>query len=83
MLHLNNQIELELDNECSTLKLNYQPLTDHTLYDVCDVQGRILKTGEITSNQTNVDLKGLDNDQYILLVLDGNRAYTRKIKLKE
>jgi hypothetical protein len=81
MLSSHNKVRLHLDKANSILSVKFKPDTERTLYDVCDLQGRILKTGEITSADTKVDLKGLDLNQYILLVLDGNRAYTTKISL--
>ncbi|MCZ4410391.1 hypothetical protein O3Q51_16365 [Cryomorphaceae bacterium 1068] len=81
MLDFQTRIKLDVDEETSTLKVEYQPVSSPAIYDVCDIQGRILQTGEISSAQTSINLRGLDQNQYVLLILDGDRAFTEKIQL--
>lgn len=58
----------------SYLYLNYTPQTTRTVYDICDMNGRILKTGKITDSITEVDISDFENDKYVLLILDGDRV---------
>jgi hypothetical protein len=81
MLDFQTKIKLDVDEETSTLKVAFQPASSTTIYDVCDLQGRILLTGEISSTETSIDLSGLDQSQYILLILDGDRVFTKKVQL--
>jgi hypothetical protein len=62
MIDFHTRIKLELDAETSTLKVEYQPASSPALFDVCDIQGRILQTGEISSAETNINLNGLDQN---------------------
>lgn len=75
------RIQLDLDAESSTIKVGFQPESSNTIYDICDLRGRILQTGEISSASTSIDLSDFDRNQYILLILDGDRVFTRKIQL--
>jgi len=78
MSDFQKKVQLAVDEENTTLKVGFEPLSSQTIYDICDFQGRILKSGEIESSETKVDLNGLDKEHYILLILDGDRVFTKK-----
>jgi hypothetical protein len=65
----------------SSIEISYTPKTDRTLYDICDLNGRILKTGGISDSKTQVDVSDLHEDQYILLVLDGDQLCSKKFTI--
>ncbi len=64
------------------IEISYTPKTERTLFDICDLNGRILKTGGITKEHTAVDVSDLFDDQYILLILDGDQLCSKKFKLE-
>lgn len=72
-----NRLQVEVDAH-DTLSITYTPNTNCALFDVCDLNGRILVTGEIVNPQTTVDISELYPDQYILLVLDGDKVCSAK-----
>ncbi|HKK38692.1 MAG TPA: T9SS type A sorting domain-containing protein [Cryomorphaceae bacterium] len=82
MLNSQAKVKLAVDKESATLNVGFKPRSSRTLYDICDLNGRILKTGGIDSSNTDVDLDGLSNKVYILLVLDGDRVFTEKFDLR-
>lgn len=55
------------------LDLAYRPMCDRTMYDICDLQGRVVKTGKITSDHTSVDLTDIRSARYVLLIVDGDQ----------
>lgn len=65
----------------TNIEISYTPKTDRTLFDICDLNGRILKTGGISNSQTQVDVSDLFEDQYILLVLDGDQLCSKKFTI--
>lgn len=77
-----NRLEVNFDNS-EFLTVNYLPKTDRALFDVCDLNGRILLTGEIESECTKVEVTDLYPDQYILLVLDGDKVCSTKFTVDE
>ncbi len=77
-----NRLRVNLENR-DILTVNYTPSTDRTLYDVCDLNGRILLTGEIKNDVTHVEITDLYPDQYILLVLDGDKVCSTKFSLED
>ena len=76
------QVVIKLDPRASTLTFSYAPKTDRALFDICDLNGRILKTGEIADDATKVKVAELHEDQYILLVLDGDEAASKRFEIK-
>ena len=81
MVNISETIELVVAEEKKVLTFNYLPQTDRTIYDICDMQGRILITCPITENTTNVDLSNFISGQYILLILDGDKVCSKKFKV--
>lgn len=77
-----NRLEVNIENE-ERLTISYGPATDRALFDICDLNGRILVTGEITDDTTSVEISDLYPDQYILLVLDGDKVCSTKFSLED
>ena len=82
MSNKKEQVVIDLDPRASTLTFSYSPKTNRALFDICDLNGRILKTGEIAKENTEVKVAELHEDQYILLVLDGDEASSRRFEIK-
>ena len=82
MSNKNDQVVIKLDPRASTLTFSYVPKTNRALFDICDLNGRILKTGEIGKDDTKVKVAELLEDQYILLVLDGDEAASKRFEIK-
>lgn len=77
-----NRLQVNVDSR-NEVTIIYQPKTDRALYDVCDLNGRILITGEITDNPTSVEITDLYPEQYILLVLDGDKVCSTKFMVED
>jgi len=77
-----DQVMIKLDPRANTLTFSYAPKTTRALFDICDLNGRILKTGEIAEVDTKVLVSELHEDQYILLVLDGDEAASKRFEIK-
>ena len=78
----NERVALELNESKSTLTVSYSPKTDRALFDICDLNGRILKTGELSKKGTTVKVGELYDDHYILMVLDGDKAISERFEIK-
>lgn len=74
-------LEIILDKKKEHLQVSYAPRTERTLYDICDLHGRILKTGDVQKARTRIDLQELYDDQYILLILDGDKILSKRFRL--
>lgn len=72
-----NRLQVVVESP-NSLSITYSPKTNCALFDVCDLNGRILITGEIDSDVTAVEISELYPDQYILLVLDGDKVCSAK-----
>ncbi|WP_445721722.1 T9SS type A sorting domain-containing protein [Flavobacterium sp.] len=56
-----------------TLDLNFTQFQDVMKYELFNVNGKLLKTGTIVSNQTNIDLDILPKATYVLNVITSNK----------
>ncbi|MCA1752264.1 MAG: hypothetical protein ABR572_10185 [Cryomorphaceae bacterium] len=81
MISTEEQIQIHGDPSSGKIDIKYAPKTKRTLFDICDINGRILKTGAISGAVTSVKLDDIAlEDQYIILILDGDRVCSRKFK---
>lgn len=78
----NDNTVIELDPSADTLTITYSPRTERALFDICDLNGRILKTGEVREKGTQVQVAELHEDQYILMLLDGDEAASHRFEIK-
>ncbi|MFT4660199.1 MAG: hypothetical protein ACI8XB_000459 [Patiriisocius sp.] len=60
------------------IKLDYQPISQKAMYDICDLNGRVILSGNIQDEITQINISDLISKQYILLILDGDMAVSRK-----
>lgn len=66
-----HNFQLHIDRIERLLKFNYEPDTEQALFDICDISGRIVKTGSVQGPETSVRVTDLEGDDYYLMVLDG------------
>lgn len=74
---LSNPLKVELNSGQTALDIDYQP-TSKALFDICDAEGRILKSGRFEPGGTRVKVEDLLNAVYVFLVLDGERIRSCK-----
>lgn len=82
MIQAQTQIKINMGPGTNEMNIGYTPKTDRTLFDICDINGRIIKTGYIHAKDTRVELQELENDNYILLILDGDRVCSCKFSVR-
>lgn len=74
--------QLNCGVEAGKLWIEYHPKTDKVIYDICDVDGRILLTGSLCSKRLEIDLSAkLRSGEYRLWILDGDHLLRRIIQL--
>lgn len=68
-----NSPDLKIQVDGKTLTLNYQSKTWRSMFDISDINGRILKTGEITQNESKLvfNLSDFKAGNYSLWIVDG------------
>lgn len=74
-------LRIRVDQIERLLMFDYEPGSEDALFDICDAQGHILKTGEIRGPVTQVRLTDVHGDDLILMVLDGENSTVRPIRL--
>jgi hypothetical protein len=81
MIQAQTQIKLNMVPGSHQMNIGYTPKTDRTVFDICDINGRVVKTGQIREDRTTIELTDLKDDNYILLILDGDRVASCKFSL--
>jgi hypothetical protein len=78
-----NEIRVRIDQIERLLMFDYEPGTEEALFDICDSQGHIVKTGEVSGPVTRVRITDLDGDEYYLMVLDGEVSTVKPFQLRK
>ena len=81
MRWLSNPLKIRLNDSQDTLSVDYTPLGSKPLFDICDADGRILKSGKCATGKTRIKVSDLLSSVYVLLVLDGDRIRTRRFEI--
>lgn len=76
-------IRLRIDQLERLLMFDYDPQSPDALFDICDSQGHVLRTGDITGPVTQVRLSGIQGEDLILMVLDGENSSVQPIPLRK
>ena len=58
------------------------PAHRDALFDICDSEGHIVKTGEVNGPETRVRITDLDGEDYYLMVLDGELSTVKPFQLR-
>ena len=74
---------MELKNTSTlTIHLEYIPESENALFDICDFNGRVLKTGEINiSGITETEVGEIPAGSYMIYILDGTLIERRRITI--
>jgi hypothetical protein len=75
-------IRVRIDQIERMLMFDYEPGSSEALFDICDQQGRIVMTGEVSSPETRVRITDLDGEEYYLMVLDGELSTVKPFQLR-
>ena len=82
MAQQQNTISVRIDQLERLLMFDYEPGTHDALFDICDSQGHIVKTGEVHGPVTRVRITDLDGEDYYLMVLDGELSTVKPFQLR-
>lgn len=75
-------IRVRVDQIERLLMFDYEPDTAGALFDICDDQGNIVKTGEVNGPVTRVKVTDLQGEDFYLMVLDGEVSTVKPFQLR-
>jgi len=81
MLNTAMDLKVNIDVDANQMTIHYDPKTERTLYDLCDMNGRVLRTGLISCKETILEMAGLTAKKYVMLIVDGDRVISQRISL--
>ncbi len=82
MEQASDHIRVRIDQLERLLMFDYEPGTEAALFDICDGQGHIVKSGEIRGPETRVRITDLHGEEYYLMVLDGEVSTVKPFQLR-
>lgn len=82
MIQAEELIKVDVGSSGMQIHVSYRPQTIRTVFDICDMNGRILKTGSVLKLTTTIEVSDLRNSKYVLLILDGDRVCSQKFSLQ-
>ena len=74
-------LRLKLSSDQKILEVSYSPTSEKPLFDICDLDGRVLKTGIVSATSLKIKVSDLINEMYILLILDGDEVRTKRFEI--
>lgn len=81
MWSLFNKLNIMIDEGQDKLNLEYKPKSEKPIYDICDEDGNIIKSGKLDLLRTEISVKDLFNAVYVLLILDGDQIRSKKFTI--
>lgn len=70
---------VRIDRASRSIVIEHAPGKAGALFDICDPQGHVLKSGLVLGPNTRVRLDDVRGDELLLLVLDGDVGTVRSI----
>jgi hypothetical protein len=74
-------LRLKLSSDQQTLEVSYSPTSEKPLFDICDLEGRVIKTGAMSAQNLKIKVSDLINEMYIFLILDGDEVRTKRFEI--
>ena len=77
------EFKVRIDKIEQFLMFDYEPGTEDALFDLCTSDGHILKTGEVKGPVTRIRLTDVEDNELVLMVLDGDHSVVHPIHLRK
>lgn len=75
------ELRVRVDQIERLLMFDYEPGTEHALFDILDANGHIVKTGDVQGPVTRVRITDLQGRDFYLMVLDGETSVLQPFQL--
>ena len=80
MFALMNPLKLQITPGDSVV-VNYNSREEDPMFDLCDYEGNLIKTGKLTESNTELSIKNLAMGIYYLFILDGPHIHSKKFSV--
>jgi hypothetical protein len=81
MFSILRAFQLKLDRQQAHLEISYTPKSDRPTYDICDLEGRVIKSGLVKRKKMRLKVNDLINSSYMLLILDGEHVTSKRFQI--
>ena len=77
----NEQLSISFDDQAGEICVHYKPGTEKALFDICDMDGRVIHTGAM-DDHTRIPTRDLNRGAiYVIWVVDGDRVLNARFNL--
>ena len=76
-----NKLSVQLTADQTHLEIDYRPMNGSALYDICDLNWRIIKTGKFKGKTMRIAVNDLLSSAYVFLILDGDQIRSKRFTI--
>lgn len=77
------ELRVRINKAEQLLMFDYEPGTEEALFDLCTVDGHILRTGDITGPVTRIRLTDVEDQDMVLMVIDGEYSVVQSVPFRK
>lgn len=77
------ELKIRIDKVEQLLMFDYEPGHEDALFDLCTSDGHIVKTGDIKGPVTSIRLTDVQDQDLVLMVLDGDLSVMHPVHLRK
>ncbi len=81
LLSAMEEIDVSQATDPDRLLVKYTPKNKDAIYDVCDLDGRVISTGKLDDDLTEICIEKLGKERYMLWVVDGSEIIKSLFKV--
>jgi hypothetical protein len=81
MFSIIRAFQIKLDRQHAHLEISYTAKSNKPTYDICDLEGRIVKSGLVNCSKMRLKVNDLINSSYMLLILDGEHITSKRFQI--
>ncbi len=77
-------LRIDFNVEEGVVLIHHHIESDWAIFDICDVDGRVIKTGPIPQSEEEIKIKAdlTDGESYMMYVMDGEKMYKGRFKVQ-
>lgn len=77
------ELKIRVNKAEQLLMFDYEPGTEEALFDLCTMDGHILRTGDIKGPVTRIRLTDVVDQDMVLMVIDGEHSVVQSVPFRK
>ncbi len=80
MIEIMNPLTINVTPD-QTIQIDYKSMEDTPIFDICDHDGKLVETGVLEGDMTELFLQSLTSGHYYIFILDGPEILTEQFAI--